>query len=98
MLQPEGLFQKLGALVGFMDIDFADHWEFSKRLQLRGDHEAAIRALFTDDLLGFFEAYGKVSVEADGQWIVVYRSGKRRSAEEISQFLEQALEVCNRLG
>ena len=81
-----------------MDIDFADHWEFSKRFQLRGDDEEAIRALFTDDLLGFFEAYGKVSVEADGQWMVVYRSGKRRSAEEIPQFLEQALEVCNRLG
>ncbi len=98
MLQPEGLFQKLGALVGFMDIDFADHHEFSKRFQLRGDDEEAIRALFPDDLLGFFEAYGKVSVEADGQWMVVYRSGKRRSAEEIPQFLEQAFEVCNRLG
>ena len=86
------------ALVGIEDIDFGDHPEFSKRFQLRSDDEEAIRNLFTDDLIGSFEALGKVSVEADGQWMVVYRSAKRRSAEEIAQFLEQAFEVCNRLG
>lgn len=97
-LRPETLFHKLGSVIGFKDINFQDHPEFSKRFHLTGKDEQAIRELFTIDLIHFLEARGKLAVEADGQSMIVYKSGSRSKAQEIPQFLEEALEVCNQFG
>ena len=53
-LSPEGLFSKIGAAIGFQDIDFDEHSEFSKSFVLKGEDEPAIRNFFDRDKLEFF--------------------------------------------
>ena len=92
------MFQKLGSAIGFKDINFQDHPDFSKRFHLTGQDEHAIRGLFTDDLIQYIQEGGKLAVEADGQSMIVYKSGTLRQAQDIPQFLEEALEVNNQFG
>ena len=49
-LTREGLLHRVGAALGFQDIDFDEDPEFSKRFVLKGDDEHAIREIFADDL------------------------------------------------
>ncbi|OYV62811.1 MAG: hypothetical protein B7Z72_14810, partial [Gemmatimonadetes bacterium 21-71-4] len=51
-LAPERIWQKLGGLLGYQDIDFEASEEFSKHYLLRGPDETAIRAVFGAEALG----------------------------------------------
>ena len=47
------------------DINFSSHLEFSRKYQLGGEDETAVRQLFHPEVLEFFESQGRgVSVEA----------------------------------
>ena len=86
----ENFLHKIGQAFGYQDIDFDDFPEFSKRYLLRGRDETAIRAFFTPDTLHFFEQFNeKWTVEADGQWLIVYQPSKRVKPASLSTFLEE---------
>jgi hypothetical protein len=52
ILHPENIFDKIGSVFGRKDINFDTAPVFSKRYFLRGDNEAAVRALFNTAVLG----------------------------------------------
>ncbi len=97
-LQPENLLHKLSAVFGYQDIDFPEHPEFSRRYLLRGQNEAAVRALFSASLIDAFESLSpetRWSVEGTENWLLVYRQGKRIKPAEVPQFLQQAGSIAS---
>ncbi|UCG15253.1 MAG: hypothetical protein JSV19_08135, partial [Phycisphaerales bacterium] len=59
-VRPENIFHKIGSVFGYADIDLDEHPEFSSRYLVRGQDEAAIRELFTWQVVEFFERLGKI--------------------------------------
>jgi hypothetical protein len=92
-MSPEGLVQKVGALMGMQDIDFESHPEFSRRYRLRGKSEEAVRRVFTPQVLGYFSQAPGWSLEANGEWLVCYR-GRQMAPDELDTFLEETTRIA----
>ncbi len=90
-LQPEGVFDKIEAAVGFQDVDFDSHPEFSKRYRLCGHDEEAIRAAFGPGILSGLESTWGLHVEGSGDTMIVYRPRQNLSADAIPAFLAQGV-------
>lgn len=89
-LRPEGLAQKLGALVGTQDIDFPEAPVFSGRYLLRGSSVNSVRSLFHPGVLRLLEGEKGWSVEGAGHWLIVYRHQKQLKPHKIPEFLREA--------
>jgi hypothetical protein len=61
---PESWPEKIEGKLGFQDIDFDQHPEFSSKFVLRGDDETAVRRFFTTKILDMFAAQPGISVDA----------------------------------
>lgn len=70
-LRPEHLFDRLGNVLGFEDINFPEFSSFSKRYRLQGDSEQSVRSLFQPNLLKFYEKQ-KICTEAQGATLVIF--------------------------
>lgn len=92
-LRPENLFDKIGGLFGFQDIDFPDHPLFSQKFVLKGPEEEAIRQFFSRNLLDFFASKNSLCVEAIPGTMVYYVPGQRRKPEDFPALLEDAYKV-----
>lgn len=92
-LRPEHFFDKLGSAMGFQDIDFDDHPEFSKLFVLKGPDEAAIRAFFDPPLLDFFAALPGIYFECAAGKFVYFRAGKIQKVEALRKYLEDGYSV-----
>lgn len=97
-LQPENLLHKIGGLLGYQDIDFDENPSFSRRYLLRGPKEDHIRKIFTPEVLDFFDEHPGWCVEAGGDWIVIFRRGRRILASDLKSFLNEAFEICTMLA
>ena len=93
LLRPEGFWDKIGAWMGFQDIDFDDHPEFSSSYLLRGDDEQAVRRLFTAAILDYFTENRKLTTEGCGQALLFYRIEVRVQPQELRSFLEEGWKV-----
>jgi hypothetical protein len=71
-LRPERIIDRLIPTIGRQDIDFAGSPAFSHRYFLRGDDEAAVRALFTPERLRALEQHEPCAVAAAGGRIVYF--------------------------
>lgn len=89
-LRPENVFHKIGAAFGYQDIDFAMYPGFSKHYLVRGPDEQAIRDAFDESLITAVENTPGISIECDGEWLVIYRAGKRPDVSQLAEFLEEA--------
>jgi hypothetical protein len=92
-LRPEHVFHKIGSAFCFQDIDFDHFPTFSSSYLLRGEDERAVRELFNDNVLMFFESRPGLCVEGADDWLIVYRARRRVSPEHLSTFLDEAFEV-----
>jgi hypothetical protein len=92
-LRPENLFHKIGSAFGYQDIDFDGHPRFSSHYLLRGEEEGAVRALFDDAVLDYFEGHQNLCVEAAGDRLILYRRSQRIDPGEVRRFMEQGFEV-----
>jgi len=92
-LRPEGFFHKIGQAFGYKDINFDSHPDFSKAYLLKGPAEEQVRQCFTDLRLDFFESMKGVSVEAGGDRLIFYRSGKRIKPEEVRSLMADGFRV-----
>ena len=92
-MRPEGIFDRIGGMLGYQDIDFDSHPEFSKRFVLKGPNEEQIRAYFKPPVLEFFEKQAGISVEGVGNAVCFYRTGKIVKADEIKNLLADAYSV-----
>ncbi len=94
-LQPESPLHKLGSLFGRMDIDFDSHPKFSRLYLLRGDDEAAIRALFGARELAFFEKHWDVYMETNGSTLLCYSADQPITMELLKDFFQLSMKVFN---
>jgi hypothetical protein len=93
-LRPEQWFHKVGQWHGYQDINFESHPTFSRKYLLRsGEREEAVRALFADPVLEYYEAHPNVCTEGCGGRLVYYRAQKRIDPPDVRPFLEEGFEV-----
>jgi hypothetical protein len=93
ILHPENIFDKIGSVFGRKDINFDTAPVFSKRYFLRGDNEAAVRALFNTAVLGYFEQHPGLSMECDGVRLIFYRTSKRVPPDKFQTFLQEGYDA-----
>ena len=93
VLRPENLFDRIGDVFGYRDIDFDTHPAFSRSFLLRGNNEPRIRRMFSRDVLEYFEAHLGVGAEGSGSRLIYYRAAKKVRPEEVRSLLEQGFQV-----
>jgi len=98
MRRQHALFDKLGKFLGGQDIDFDDFPEFSKMFVLQGPDEEAIRRFFTPSLIGFFEKKVGHSVAGKQGKMILYKTRKYATPEEIKDLLAAAYEVYGHIA
>ena len=99
VLTPENILHKIGGALGYHDIDFDSSPEFSKKYLLRSKQaEPRVRDLFTPSLRAYFEQRAPMTVEADGDQLLVYKSGRRVKPEDLPTFVDDAHAIARELG
>jgi hypothetical protein len=96
-LKPEGLLDRIGAAFGGQDIDFEEDPDFSRRFRLRGEDEEALRKLFQAAVRQDLTQRTGLSMEGNGEWLVVYRHRRLVPADRLFQFLEDARRISSML-
>jgi hypothetical protein len=94
MLEPASLLTKAKTLVGFKGVDFAEHPAFMSVYHLAGEHEPALRRIFTPPLIRYCEAHPGLTIEGRGERLIVYRQ-QRLKAEILRAFLDEAKKVLS---
>ncbi len=92
-MRPESVFDKIGQWFGYQDIDFESHPRFSRSYLLRGQREDAIRELFQDPVLEYFEESTGCCTEGGGNRLVYYRSRQRIAPSKVRDFMEEGFRV-----
>ena len=87
-LDREGLLERFYALAGYRDIAIKNHADFSKRFYLRGENAQDIRALFTDELVLFFESNAYYHIESSKDGLLVFSKERIASIKEIKALLD----------
>ncbi len=93
-MRPEGFVSRINEMLGASDIDFDADPRFSKRYQLAGKEESAIRELFHDDLRNRFAQGKPWYVEASGKWLIFYRKGKTIGAADLADFINETQQLA----
>jgi len=97
-LRPEHVFHKLISAFGYQDIDFGNHPTFSSKYLLRGPDEPALRGLFNDALLGFYEANLGLSADGGGNQLFIFQQNYRQPPEQIQTTVNAALQLQRLYG
>ena len=97
ILDKEVLFDKIVDLRAKNDIDFKDYPNFSKNITLTSDYEVAIRNLFNDDLIRFFENNSVYHIECNGKQLVIFKTMRLASVDEIKELVDYSYELCKLL-
>lgn len=84
---------RLAAMVGFDDINFDSHRDFSKKWSLTSDQPSAARALFRAELLDEILNFPDVQVQGSHDWIVVFRPDKRTKPEMYGRAIDEAVAI-----
>lgn len=92
-LRPEEVFDKMFSAFGYQDMDFDHRPEFSRQYILRGEDEAAIRRIFNDEVISFYEDNPGTFTDAGENQLFVYRAHYRLQPAEIEPYLDLALEI-----
>jgi hypothetical protein len=92
-IRPENFLDRIGSALGFQDIDFDDHEEFSSKFVLQGSDEQQLRQYFNRETLDFFAERPDICVEAQSGTLFYYRVNKRINPDQIKDSLGEAYEV-----
>ena len=92
-MRPESLFDIVGSALGFQDIDFTDHPQFSKAFVLKGGDEPAIREFFDRPLLDFFAERRGICFECSPGLFIYFRGGTRKKPAELREYLGEGYSV-----
>lgn len=98
VLRPEHVAHKIGGMFGYQDIDLENDPAFSGQYLLRGEDEAAIRALFDADVRGFYGRHARSCTEAVGADLFFWRTDRLARPEEVPALMDAALDLAARLG
>ena len=97
-LRPEHAFHKIISAFGYQDIDFGNRPDFSSKYLLRGSDEQAVRSIFTDALLGFYEMNEGASTDGGRNQLFIFRQNQRPSPHETQAFLNWGLQLQRLYG
>ncbi|MEZ5428901.1 MAG: hypothetical protein R2747_21830 [Pyrinomonadaceae bacterium] len=78
-------------------VDFPTHPDFAKNYLLHGTDKERIRALFTEEVLNFFEYQDPLSVFACQSYLIIYRKKKRYPLTAFETQLNAAVETAKLL-
>ncbi len=94
-VRPEHLLHKLGSTLGFQDIDFNEHPDFSSKYLLRGQRVFRIRQLFDCRVVHAFDCMTPLCVEAAGSCILIYRDRRVVAVDRLKDFVNTAERLCD---
>jgi hypothetical protein len=96
---PEGALGWLGSALGAQDIAFPAHPRFSSRYRVQSEDEEAVRELLDLDALRLLEAWEpRPTVEARGEWLVVYRKEQRLKPGQIPDLVRAVTRLAEVLA
>lgn len=95
--RPEGMFDTIGGALGFQDIDFDDHPQFSDAFVLKSEFESQTRQFFDMPLLDHFTEKTKLCFEGQGNVFLFYERGHRAKPENLKFLLEESYRVYGAL-
>jgi len=95
-LRPENFLHRIAGAFGYKDIDLDSRPEFSRMFLLRGDHEAQVRAVFTDPVAEFLEGHGGMCVAGEGHEVLFWRPGRVAKPEDLEPFIADGFELARR--
>ena len=93
VLRPEGLFDKIGNVFGYKDIDYELYPKFSKQYFLRGKNTQSVRNIFSDSTIQYYEQHPGLSTEGEGNRFICYNGSKVVSVDQIQNFMQQGYEL-----
>lgn len=96
-LRPENLFDKVGGMLGFQDIDFESHPKFSKLFVLKSSDEKGTREFFKPALLEYFESQPGINIEAERGVMFFYRGARLSKPSELKDLFAQAYAVYGKI-
>lgn len=93
VIDKEGPFDKIFDRVkvlagGTGDINFKKYAGFSRKFQLSGEDEEAIRAFFTEDLILFLEQNDTHHIESNGEALMIFKYLHIARTDEVQNILE----------
>ena len=92
-------FHKILRVLGIVQqvIDLGTRPQFAEQYGLTGDDEAAVRDLFCDELLEFFEGQKtQINVQGHDPQLLLYRHGQRIAPDQVEQFMVEGFEIFKR--
>lgn len=92
-LVPENILHKIGNFLGYPDINFNSHPEFSRRYRLTGPDESAIRNCFAPNILAFFETHHNFCVEGIGSVFLYYKRDYTCQPQDWQKLINTAFRV-----
>lgn len=97
MMKPEKFFHKIGAYLGFRDINFELHPKFSGRYHLKGPVEEHIRGLMTPNVLHYFSINEGWTLEGINYFLVLYQPNQLIQPSWVERFYVKGREIYDML-
>ena len=95
VLSPENVLHRIGNMFGYEDIDFDDTPDFSKHYLLRAkENEPRVREAFPLPVRVFFERRKPITMEADGDQLLIYHHDKLIEADRLGDYVEEATAIA----
>jgi hypothetical protein len=94
-VRQEHFGHRIAGVFGMQDIDFPGRPEFSGRYLLRGPDEFGIRAIFTNDVLGYFEERSGVGAACSTGRLFLWRN--RLPPERLAGLMDEVTDLRDRL-
>lgn len=92
-MKPELFIHKIGALLGFKDINFEAFPKFSRQYYLKSSDEYYMRASMNDGILRFFTVEKGWRVEGINYYLIFYKKDVLFPPEEIKDFFAKGTQV-----
>lgn len=92
-MRPEQFIHKIGALIGFEDIDFEEHPDFSRKYYLKSSDEYYLRASLKEGFFKFFSVETGWFVEGLNYYLIFYRKDTLFPPTKIQNFYRKGMEV-----
>ena len=83
IMEPEKFHHKILHWLGFKDIDFDDHPQFSDKYELRGEYKTVIEFFFDKKMLDFLASHPEIHMEGMNYYFIIYSKNNLYSPAQI---------------
>jgi len=97
ILKPETFFHQVASVLGYDDIDFEEHPEFSANYYLKSPDEEKIRQTFNDKMIHYFSLDNNWVMEAHGYYLLIYRENMKLERGDLKNFYKDGKKIYKHL-